>query len=150
MPTPSSLTSGARSYTRQAMPRLCRFSASDRPAMPPPTMAISLSDAVIGVPTLTRRALRHVTNESGRDKPGHPAGNAGTKRSAAALGVHVEQHRLACVQLVHAALERILQLGRILDALAIAAAGFRDLLEGRRRVEVLDRHVVRLRRRAVR
>src|SRR6516165_8259013 len=39
MPTPSSLISGARSYTRQAMPRSFRLRASVSPQMPPPTIA---------------------------------------------------------------------------------------------------------------
>jgi len=42
MPTPSSLISGARSYTRQAMPRSFRLRASDSPQMPPPTIATSI------------------------------------------------------------------------------------------------------------
>src|SRR5262245_65728149 len=42
MPTPSSLISGARSYTRQAMPRSFRLRASDSTQMPPPTIATSI------------------------------------------------------------------------------------------------------------
>src|SRR3954467_414483 len=40
-PTPSSFISGARSKTRQGMPRLCRLSARVSPQIPAPIMRIS-------------------------------------------------------------------------------------------------------------
>src|SRR4029077_11305172 len=40
MPTPSSFTSGAASYTRQAIPRACRLSARASPQIPPPTSGV--------------------------------------------------------------------------------------------------------------
>src|SRR5215475_8794319 len=42
MPTPSSRTSGALSYTRHGRPRWCRAKASVSPPMPPPTIAMSM------------------------------------------------------------------------------------------------------------
>src|SRR6476469_3699566 len=45
MPTPSSLISGARSYTRQAMPRSFRFKASVSPQMPPPKSLLAFRRA---------------------------------------------------------------------------------------------------------
>ena len=42
MPTPSSFSSGAASYTRHEMCRAFKFSASVSPQIPPPTMAMSM------------------------------------------------------------------------------------------------------------
>src|SRR5262245_26873500 len=54
MPTPSSLISGARSYTRQAMPRSFRLRASESPQMPPPTIATSIQLGQSAVAALQR------------------------------------------------------------------------------------------------
>src|SRR5579884_3473441 len=76
MPTPSSRISGARSKTRHAMPRRCRFNASVSPQMPPPTMRISSMARSVAGGGDAERALLEIALR-GRQLAHDKHGNAG-------------------------------------------------------------------------
>src|SRR5262245_59748072 len=120
IPTPSSFTSGARSYTVQGMPRRWRFSASERPQMPPPTMAISPASRDCVRFTMARRS------------------------GVAALRRYIEQRRRAGAHRIETTLQRRRQFGRLLDFFAVAAACLDDLLVVRRGLELGQWHHVGL------
>ena len=91
-----------------------------------------------------RRITRNRAIFQHRNALKHSGNHARGKYLAPPLGVHVEQRRRAGAHLRKRAFHRVRQLRRVLDRFSKTVAAFGDLLEGRRRVEVLDRHDIRL------
>src|SRR5262252_186689 len=76
MPTPSSRTSGALSYTRQKSPRWCRARARVSPPMPPPTIAMSMCS----IPPVARESS--LGGCDGQRPPAAPCVSASARRGA--------------------------------------------------------------------